>query len=149
MREIDKIIVHCSDSEWGDAAAIDGWHREMGFDRIGYHFVITNGRRVSKGTYQAVDDGVIETGRPVEEKGAHCLHFNSRSIGICLIGRWHFSARQLWDALPQLLGKLMAEHGLAPGQVWGHAHFNPFKTCPNIDPAILREIANNGKEMGA
>ena len=47
------IIVHCSDSSWGDVPVINDWHRQRGFDApggvpCGYHFVIRNGFRPSK-----------------------------------------------------------------------------------------------------
>lgn len=44
MGRIDKIIINCSDSDWGDAEVIDEWHRERGWDGIGYHYIICNGR---------------------------------------------------------------------------------------------------------
>jgi len=34
MREVKKIILHCSDSEWGDAAEIDKWHKARGWQGI-------------------------------------------------------------------------------------------------------------------
>ena len=43
VREIKKVIIHCSDSDFGTASVIDGWHKERGWDGIGYHYVITNG----------------------------------------------------------------------------------------------------------
>ena len=40
MRNIDSIIVHCSATKAGQdftATDIDRWHRERGFNGIGYH----------------------------------------------------------------------------------------------------------------
>ena len=60
MREIKKIIIHCSDSEFGDAALIDKWHKERGWTGIGYHYVILNGCRKATMTgfqpYKKEDD---------------------------------------------------------------------------------------------
>lgn len=75
------IVVHCSatrPSQDIGAVEIDRMHRQRGFFKIGYHFVI---RR----------DGRIETGRKIfddgsAEPGAHFAGLNDRSIGICLIG---------------------------------------------------------------
>ncbi len=42
MRKIDSIIIHCSATKVGQdftAADIDRWHRERGFNGIGYHYV--------------------------------------------------------------------------------------------------------------
>ena len=76
MRDIKKIIIHCSatsaEMDIG-AKEIAQWHKDRGWSDIGYHFVI---RR----------DGTIEHGRPVERPGAHARHHNNDSIGICLVG---------------------------------------------------------------
>jgi hypothetical protein len=37
MRAIKQIIIHCSDSEFGNVIQIDRWHRERGWKGIGYH----------------------------------------------------------------------------------------------------------------
>lgn len=76
MRQIDYIIIHCSATKAGrdfHAKDIDKWHRERGFDEIGYHKVIDL-------------DGTVESGRPISKPGAHCKGYNSHSIGICYIG---------------------------------------------------------------
>jgi hypothetical protein len=52
-RPIEEIIIHCSDTEEGlgyKANDIDNWHRDRGFEGIGYHYVIDL-------------DGTIELGR--------------------------------------------------------------------------------------
>ena len=44
MRKIDSIIVHCSATKAGQdftAADIDRWHRERGFNGIGYHYAVS------------------------------------------------------------------------------------------------------------
>lgn len=76
MRKIDEIIIHCSSTPEGrdvTAANIDGWHRQQGFDCIGYHFVVRL-------------DGRIEFGRPLEKAGAHVKGHNAHSIGVVYIG---------------------------------------------------------------
>lgn len=76
MRQINYIIIHCSATKAGrdfHAKDIDKWHRERGFDEIGYHKVIDL-------------DGTVESGRPISKPGAHCKGHNSDSIGICYIG---------------------------------------------------------------
>ena len=43
MRKINEIIVHCSATPAGKPYTvedIDKWHRQRGFDGIGYHFVV-------------------------------------------------------------------------------------------------------------
>ena len=72
----NKIIIHCSATPRGvdyNANDIDKWHRNRGFSKIGYHYVIRL-------------NGSIEKGREENEMGAHCLGQNMDSIGICYIG---------------------------------------------------------------
>ena len=76
MRTIKDIIVHCSATAEGKnchAKDIDKWHRQRGFNCIGYHYVIDL-------------DGKVEAGRPESQVGAHCAGYNSVSIGVCYIG---------------------------------------------------------------
>ncbi len=47
-KEIKRIIIHHSASDFGDAKLIDKWHKERGWKGIGYHFVVLNGKRRSK-----------------------------------------------------------------------------------------------------
>lgn len=138
MREIDKIIVHCSDSDFGDMELIDRWHKERGWDGVGYHFVITNGVICPRSKYRAECDGLVQVGRDIEKQGAHCRGENKTSIGICLIGKHHFTAKQLYEALPNVLHYYMREYGLDEKQVFGHRDFNLRKTCPNIDMHLIR-----------
>ena len=81
--DIDAIVVHCSAMIEGKdyrASDIDRWHRQKGWQMIGYNYVIDL-------------DGTIETGRPISMYGAHCntaglsgRAYNNHSIGICYIG---------------------------------------------------------------
>ena len=77
MREINRIILHCSATREGqdiDAATIKRWHTEdRGWSDIGYHYVIKL-------------DGCLEAGRPIHKTGAHVKGHNADSIGICYIG---------------------------------------------------------------
>ena len=76
MREINKIIVHCSATREGEnyeVAEIRKWHLARGFSDIGYHFYID--------LY-----GEIHKGRDIAKIGAHCKGHNRNSIGICYCG---------------------------------------------------------------
>lgn len=91
------LVIHISDSIWGDAKEIDYWHLEKGWGRrdpktsttfhIGYHGVILNGHRESLSFYERKLDGKIEPGRPDYLVGAHCPKVNRKSLGVCLIGK--------------------------------------------------------------
>ena len=76
MRNINKIIIHCSATPEGKnftVKQIDACHRQRGFNGIGYHFVIYL-------------DGSIHVGRALAKAGAHCKGNNAHSIGVCYIG---------------------------------------------------------------
>jgi len=137
MRDIKKIIVHCSDSTFGDARAIDRWHRERGWECVGYHWILCNGHRTSMSEYSTEVDGLIEPGRPVSMIGAHCKGHNADSIGICLIGKKEFTKTQMIK-LREVLKALMLEYGLKPQDLYGHCEFEPGKTCPNLDMDLIR-----------
>lgn len=137
MRPIRKLIIHCSDSDFGDVREIDRWHRERGFSLIGYHYLICNGHRTAISGYSTEVDGLIEYGRTVGMEGAHCYGHNRDSIGICLIGKTEFSNTQMIK-LHYLVRSLMLEYRLGPKDVYGHYEFDPGKTCPNLDMDAIR-----------
>lgn len=126
------IIIHCSDSLRGTAEEIDGWHRARGFARIGYHWVIRNDR--------PGPDGMVEQGRAEDEVGAHCVGFNSLSIGICLIGRGEYSQRQM-RMLETLVRGAMLRYGIPVERVLGHneTRSGKHKGCPLMDMDAFRE----------
>ena len=135
----DKLIIHCSDYSWGDAEEITRWHKERGFEDIGYHYVILNGRRKANDTYNESIDGLIEAGRSLDLQGAHCLTQNNRSIGICLIGKKDFTSDQM-QRLKELVRASCSFYGLDPTKdIYGHYEFEPKKTCPNLDMEKFRK----------
>lgn len=163
-RKITDIIIHCAATPNGKdirARDIDAMHKARGFKRssqasrefnpdlkhIGYHYVICV-------------DGTIETGRGVEEIGAHVQGNNSKSIGICMIGLNKYTKEQ-WKSLKDLVMRLarliqgrmlqtvdsvlnaFKEMGI---KVAGHRDYSPdydkngiidsrdwLKTCPSFD----------------
>ena len=152
MRKIDSIIVHCSATKAGQdftAADIDRWHRERGFNGIGYHYVIRL-------------DGRLEKGREIDLPGAHCKGWNERSIGLCYIGgldenghpadtRTNAQKRVLY----QVIMDLQREYTIL--QVLGHRDTSPdlngdgviepyeyVKACPCFD---VREFMKSGREL--
>lgn len=120
MREIRKVILHCSDSDvpaHDDVLVVDRWHRERGWRGVGYHYFIKK-------------DGTLQGGRTLDEWGAHCQGHNSDSVGICLSGQHGFTAAQ-FDTLADLVEDLELEYPVE--EVEGHNHYDPGKTCPNFD----------------
>jgi hypothetical protein len=87
MRPWRFVMIHHSGADHGSAAIIDRGHRRRGWDGLGYHFVIGNGR--------GSGDGQVEPGGRWERQaaGAHAgvEQYNEEAVGICLIG--NFSAQ--------------------------------------------------------
>lgn len=132
-RSIEKIIVHCSVSDFGNASLIDVWHKERGWDGIGYHCVITNGHLTEyRRPYRETHDGIVQDGRSIDTAGAHCRGYNHNSIGLVLIGRHHFTPKQLLVTLPEELFRLCFKYDIDPKNIHRHSDFNENKTCPNI-----------------
>ena len=160
MRTIDTIVIHCSDSFFGDAAILRRWHTDPppkgnGWSDIGYHFVILNGFRKSRTPYDPNKDGRVEKGRPLERIGSHARGHNRHSIGICLIGGRTMENPSVMDtwltkkqktALFGLFDELTTRFPEA--SIVGHHELDPRKTCPNLDMNVLRrEYATHGKEI--
>lgn len=138
IREINEIIVHCSDSKWGNAEVIDQWHKERGWSEIGYNTVILNGYIKSSRNYVADYDGFVEKGRDIGKVPAHCKGHNSNSIGICLIGVDEFTPLQAGSLL-NMLEYYCEEYNIDPDNIFGHYEFSE-KTCPNFSVEPLRDV---------
>lgn len=133
-REIKRIIVHCSASTWGCRSVIDEWHKERGWDGIGYHYVIVNGHPYTSREFLPKWDGRVEAGRDLDVVGAHVAGHNEDSVGICLIGSGdgRYTPRQI-NELQGLIEYLRGRHNIPAGQVMGHRDLNPHKECPGFD----------------
>jgi N-acetylmuramoyl-L-alanine amidase len=134
-----RIILHCSatpdyviDNRYFDrfgAVQIDDWHRQKGWKKIGYHFVI---RRTGK----------IESGRKYDlydcEVGAHCENQNHDSIGVCWIGTREPTKMQ-YEALQELAIKFRKDFGLTKNHWFGHNEFSK-KECPGISMDFVKNL---------
>ena len=139
-RRITTVIVHCSDSNFGNIEMIRQWHKMRGFKDVGYHFVIYNGYLTDSEKYIAEMDGLIVDGRPLEQVGAHCMGYNSTSIGICLIGKLKFSYKQLNILLYLLYNLLQTYPALSIKRIYGHRDLDKKKTCPNFDINAVKSL---------
>jgi len=131
MRKINEIIVHCTATPEGKdfkAADIDKWHRQKGWDGIGYHYVVDL-------------DGTVEIGRPESKVGAHCLGRNQNSIGVVYVGGVASDGKTAKDtrtpqqkaALVRLLTAL--KHRYPRAAIHGHRDFAT-KACPSFDATM-------------
>ena len=127
VRKITEIVVHCTATPAGrdvTVADVDRWHRQRGFNGIGYHYIVAI-------------DGTVCPGRDVDLAGAHCRGHNSRSIGVCYVGGLDAPGR---PADTRTVAQRLALHCLLsalkrlyPGVVIrGHRDFAA-KACPCFD----------------
>jgi hypothetical protein len=148
---IENIILHCSDSEWGDVPTIREWHvTGNGWRDIGYNIVILNGNGPN-GSENV--DGKIDMGRGLDfditldrsEKAAHTLGYNHNSIGVCLIGKKKFTYKQIESFI--LFGKMWKR--IKPDiKIYGHYEMTESgKTCPNIDMDLMREAIDKDVQI--
>lgn len=127
MREITRIILHCSATPEGKdftVADIDKWHKARGWQGIGYHYVVYR-------------DGSVHEGRNIAVAGAHTSGFNKNSIGVCYIGGVAADGKTPKDtrtaeqrvALRNLVAQLKKQFPKAT--VHGHYEFAA-KACPSF-----------------
>ena len=126
-RRIDEIIIHCTATKRFENYTVDDidtWHKENGFDKIGYHYVIYL-------------NGTIAIGREENEEGAHCLGHNKNSIAVCYVGglnadntpcdtRTYEQKLSLFALIYNLLKKYPS------ASIHGHNEFSN-KSCPCFD----------------
>ena len=120
-RQIKYLVVHCSATPEGrnhTAKDIDAWHRQRGFEGIGYNYIIRL-------------DGTVEEGRDVNKIPSHVKGYNKESIGICYIG----GTPAQKEALKKLLIELKKMYPQA--EILGHRDFpNVAKACPCFNAKI-------------
>ena len=128
MREVNKIIIHCSATREGQDVSVETikkWHLARGFTDIGYHFYIDI-------------NGEIFKGRDIDKMGAHCKGHNHGSIGIAYCGGVEQDGETpkdtrteaQKDALLIILKTLKVMYPQA--KIHSHKDFSK-KACPSFD----------------
>jgi len=128
MRQINKIIVHCTATPEGREVSVDTirkWHVEdNGWSDIGYHWVVTL-------------SGAIEKGRHESKSGAHAKGHNANSIGVVYVGGCDNNMnpkdtrnKAQKESLRCLLEDLRERYPQA--QIIGHRDVSS-KACPSFD----------------
>lgn len=119
-RAIDRVFIHCSAASRTSvtAAEIDRWHKDRGWNGIGYHYFIRT-------------DGTLEAGRDLEHTPAAQRGHNRHTIAICLNG---LEVSDFTEAQFATLQKLCSEINQACDGVTFHGHreVSP-KSCPVFD----------------
>ena len=138
--KVQELILHCAATPEGKnftAKDIDRMHKQRGFKKIGYHYVIDL-------------DGTIEKGREENEVGAHATGHNSKSLGICYIGGVAKDCKTPKDtrtdeqkvALYELVKELMEKYHLTLDKVHGHYEFAN-KACPSFKMETFKKEFND------
>jgi hypothetical protein len=150
-RDWQYLVIHHSASPSGSAAEIDRWHRDQGFDGLGYDFVIGNGTGTA--------DGLVEVGYRWRRQlvGAHAKtpgnFMNEHGIGICLVGdfnRTRPSPAQL-RSLERLCLFLFAHCGIPQDNVRLHGEVKSTE-CPGRNfpkDALLQRLTSLGRTASA
>lgn len=119
MRTINKIILHWygegNSLDMNSQEFVDGirrMHMAMGWQDIGYHYLIDRNGKV----YDGRDDSVA---------GAHTLGYNSDSIGVNLLYGTEDNVLTFasYKALIDLLAELCAKYSIPRGNIFGHRDF--------------------------
>lgn len=132
---VKYIVVHCSATMPGqhcDAETIDEWHRQRGFEMIGYHYVV-------------LPSGGLEHGRPLFYQGAHVRGYNHCSIGVCYVGGLDDNGKtadtrteQQKITLRWIISSLKVQFPQA--RVVGHCNLNAGKACPCFDATVYNRL---------
>ena len=131
IRKIKAIVLHASDSDieaHDNIEVIRQWHIARGFADVGYHLFVTR-------------KGLVMSGRPEHQVGAHVEGHNAYTLGICFSGRTfkNFDSPQ-FEAGRRLVEKLLKKYHLTWNDVKLHREFNKGKSCPNFTLDQFRKV---------
>jgi len=126
------IVIHHSATRSATLEAIRRYHVGLGFEDIGYHFIINNGR--APGTR---DGEIIPTRRWLEQRpGAHARvrghpEYNAAGIGICLVGNFEKEppTPAQMTALERLVTLLAERYAIPLEHIVGHGELKN-TACP-------------------
>ena len=122
------IVIHHSATDAGSAAAFDRYHRDVrGWQGLGYHFVIGNGRG-------APDGELVASKRWLGQcAGAHAGSdtYNESGIGICLVGDFEHARPTVKQMarLREIVETLMERFDIPASNVLRHSDISATK-CP-------------------
>ena len=145
-RDWRYIVIHHSATANGSTQSFHEAHRKNGWDGLGYHFVIGNGR--------GMRDGAVERGFrwPRQREGAHAGNdtYNQHGIGICLVGDFSKTAptAKQMKSLKRLCDFLSAYCAVSPQNLRLHRDFRK-TACPGKHfPRTFRFTPLQGVKRG-
>ena len=132
------IVIHCSDSAFGNAQSIEDYHKSKGWDDIGYHACISNGW-IEDDIYVEFMDGEVEIGRDWDLNGAHAKGYNDY-FGLLLIGIDKFTDKQFAKML-KVCSAMQKRDKFPISEIKGHTECKgTTKTCPNFEVSEVRRM---------
>lgn len=105
------------DTSHHTAQIMESYHLSLGWEGLGYHYVIHK-------------NGDVWKGRPEGYHGAHTTGMNTSSIGICLAGNFDATlpSKEQENALITLLLELTKKYSITPENIVPHRNYAK-KTC--------------------
>lgn len=129
-KDTKYIIIHSSQtppSKNLDVTDMNKLHRQKGFLNVVHHLLIKR-------------DGSVETGRELEEVGAHTEGYNDISVSVCLIGgtltdselepRLNYTSKQ-WQELKESV--MWLRHTYPQSTILGFNEIEPTQLSPYFD----------------
>ncbi|WP_434295753.1 peptidoglycan recognition protein family protein [Clostridium botulinum] len=128
------IILHHAEASGCSIQDIHLWHLNNGWSGCGYNYFIKK-------------DGAIYKGRPDKAIGAHCLSYNSVSIGVCMEGRFNVEEMGAvqYNSLKDLIRYLQTKYNI--NQIYGHRELNE-TDCPG-KKLPLHRIKGGSNSIGS
>ena len=129
MRQINKIIIHCTATPEGREVSVNDLHKwhvvDNGWSDVGYHWFIDI-------------NGTLHECRPEHKSGAHAKGHNKNSVGVCYAGGMTKDMTEAKDTrtndqketLHCLLEDLKGRYPQA--EIIGHRDVSS-KACPSFD----------------
>lgn len=122
----EVIIVHHSggsdantllDTSNQTAQIIKDYHLSLGWENVGYHWLIEKSGRIVKG-------------REENYHGAHCTGWNQKSIGICVIGNFDITlpTKEQEISLTKLLKEILVRYPQCKDKIYPHRKYAK-KSC--------------------
>lgn len=130
------VILHHAEAKICSIEDVHRWHLENGWSGCGYHYFVRK-------------NGIIYIGRSEKAVGAHCLGYNSVSIGICAEGNFECEdmGQEQYNSILGLTRCMFSKYGIS--KVYGHKEL--YSTdCPGKNfplDRIKREAAGSSCKL--
>jgi len=133
-RAVHSVFLHCSASDLPEHDSVDvieDWHKQRGWDGIGYHYFIKK-------------DGTIQVGRDLEKIPIAQSGHNTGSIAICLHGlkKEKFTNDQ-YNSVVSVCSAIRGQYMPQKIKFRGHCEVSS-KTCPVFDYKKVLDLDVNG-----